>query len=109
MHTKTGTVTVNPPFFMSILRQRLQQALDEGSSLTLETNGETWIGSPTYLDDEWVEILCVTTFDYDGAVKGKRQAWLIRLDRIDAIAAPCETWDMERFGELPTVVEGELS
>lgn len=88
---------------MDILRQRLQQAIEEGANLTIETSNETWLGTPIYLDKEWIEVLVVSVGDNDGKIEGEHQAWLIRLDRIEAIAAPAERWNARRLAEIPTL------
>ncbi len=91
---------------MSILRKQLEQALLECSPVTIKASGEIWYGRPTYLDDEWVEILCISTDKHEGEVKAQSQTWLIKLDRISAIAKPSEIWNSKRFNEIQSTEKG---
>lgn len=93
---------------MSILRQRLQQALDEGKRVDLCTGNSGWVGLPIYLDDEHVELLAVITHKDGESVECNVTSWIVRIDKIHALSIITEAWDIKRLNEIPTIVEGEL-
>lgn len=86
---------------MSILRQRLQQALNDGRKVNLCTGSCGWIGLPTYLDDEYVELSAVIASTSGEGVECSVTNWIVRIDKIHAMSIFTEVWDVRRLNELP--------
>lgn len=86
----------------SLLYRRLEDALQRGSQVWIETNNDSFAGIPIHLDSEFVEILALSAPDDEEPDDNvyKRTTWLIRLPSIDAIACPTEHWSRERFENL---------
>jgi hypothetical protein len=86
---------------IDLLYQRLEEALQGGSKIHLETVNDSYTGTPVHLDHKFVEIVIFSSSrDDDGDECHKRTAWLIRLSHISAIAYPTEAWSKERLEDL---------
>lgn len=95
---------MNPSFlFMSILRKRLQQALEYGLKVKVQTTGSGWTGIPTHLDDEFLELSFISVTTEESGVEAASTAWILRLSAIEAIALATEVWDINRLSEIPTL------
>lgn len=92
--------TIGPP--PNLLYQRLEDALQQGRKLWIETNNDSFSGIPIHLDREFVELLSLTgPEEEDGDDESyKSTTWLIRLAQIEAVAYPTEHWPAERFDSL---------
>ena len=94
---------------MSILKKRLQEALENGRKVEIEVGSKGWHGRIIYLDHEWVELLALTVDESDsGELEGTRQTWLIKLNQIDTMAYPAETWDAARLNATASTDSGEI-
>ena len=87
----------------NLLYQRLEEAVGQGITVWIETNGDAFEGIPIHLDDEFVEILALSTTNENNSYD--RTSWLIRLSSILAIAYPTEQWSTERLESLLTKEE----
>lgn len=113
----------------NLLQRRLEDALEQGDSIWIETSSDSYEGIPIHMDEEFVELLVLATDDNDlGLVADdeeeesllgdlllldeegcKRTSWLIRLSSIMAIAYPTENWSKERLENLLRNDEAEES
>jgi|GEM_PF-1243497 len=86
----------------NLLYRRLEDALQQGRKVWLETNNDSFSGIPIHLDREFVELLSLAGPDEDESDDSsyKSTTWLLRLARIEAIAYPTEHWPAERFDNL---------
>jgi hypothetical protein len=88
----------------NLLYRRLEEALQHGSNVWLETNSDSFSGIPIHLDREYVEILALSIPEDDDpenfATPYKRTTWLIRLSSIEAVAYPTENWSKDRLEML---------
>jgi len=87
----------------NLLHQRLEEALQNGDKVWIETNNDSFAGIPIRLDGDFVEILTLssTTDDDEPEDPGyKRTTWLIRLACIEAVAYPTEHWSKDRLENL---------
>ncbi|MBE9115146.1 hypothetical protein IQ249_04460 [Lusitaniella coriacea LEGE 07157] len=102
---RLGKNTVSQP--TNLLYQRLEDALQEGNKIWLETNNDSFAGTPVHLDEEFVELLALSVAT-NGELKDEsyqRTTWLIRLDCIAAVAYPTEHWSKTRLESLLTEKE----
>ncbi|WP_088893663.1 hypothetical protein [Leptolyngbya ohadii] len=90
----------NPP--SNRLYHRLNEALQNGSKIWIEVQGDRYAGRPIYLDSEFVEVLCLYAPDKNEAASEPclSTTWLIRLSQIIAVAYPSEQWSADRFTRL---------
>ncbi len=87
----------------NLLHQRLEEALQNGDKVWIETNNDSFAGIPIRLDSEFVEILTLSsTVDEEEQDDPayKRTTWLIRLACIEAVAYPTEHWSKDRLETL---------
>lgn len=88
----------------NLLYRRLEEALQHGNSVWLETNSDSFSGIPIHLDKEFVELLALSIPDDDdsehSSIPYKRTTWLIRLSSIEAVAYPTENWTKDRLETL---------
>ncbi|MDY6937136.1 MAG: hypothetical protein SWY16_05650 [Cyanobacteriota bacterium] len=88
----------------SLLYQRLQEALQQGSQVWIEASDLSYTGIPINLTPDFVEILVLSS-DRDEEeidLAYERTIWLIRLSAIFAISYPTEYWSKERLEGLLT-------
>ena len=86
----------------NLLYERLEEALQQGTKVRIETNNDSFAGVPIHLDWEFVELLALSTSDEE-EVEDKayrRTTWLVRLSAIEAVAYFNERWSKERFENL---------
>lgn len=88
---------------MDILRQRLQEALEENRKIDVCTGNSGWIGVPTYVDDEYVEVLSVIASKEGEGAECTVTRWIVRINKIHALAILPEVWDAKRLAEIPTL------
>lgn len=97
----------------NLLCWRLEEALQQGSKVWIETNNDSYAGIPLHLDAEFIEILALSASDDDDLedMLYKRTTWLIRLSSIEAVAYPTEQWSKDRLESLLTepTSDSELS
>ncbi|MGA7952543.1 MAG: hypothetical protein WCA07_03385 [Gloeobacterales cyanobacterium] len=93
---------------IDLLYQRLNEALQQGSKLHIETVNDSYTGTPVHLDPKFIEIVIFSSsHDDEGDEFHKRTAWLIRLSHISAIAYPTEAWSKERLEDLIKIEKQE--
>ncbi|MEC4802738.1 MAG: hypothetical protein SAJ12_03930 [Jaaginema sp. PMC 1079.18] len=88
----------------NLLGWRLEEALQQGSKVWIETNNDSYAGIPLHLDAEFIEILALSVSeeeDFEDTLY-KRTTWLIRLSSIEAVAYPTEQWSKNRLETLLT-------
>lgn len=85
---------------MTRLEQKLKEALDNGLYIWVEVENSRWNGIPTYLDADFLEISCLGSCEVKGTTESYTTNWLIRINRITAVAYPTQTWDQERLNSL---------
>lgn len=88
----------------NLLYWRLEEALQQGSKVWIETNNDSYAGIPLHLDSEFIEILALSVSedeDFEETMY-KRTTWLIRLSSIEAVAYPTEQWSKDRLETLLT-------
>ncbi|MBD2576628.1 hypothetical protein H6G50_02865 [Oscillatoria sp. FACHB-1406] len=88
----------------NLLYRRLEEALQHGSNVWLETNSDSFSGVPIHLDREFVELLALSVPEDEEpespSIPYRRTTWLIRLCSIEAVAYPTEHWSRERLEML---------
>lgn len=86
----------------NLLYSRLEDALQQGSKVWIETNNDSYAGIPLHIDSEFIEILALSVSDDDDFEDTlyKRTTWLIRLSSIEAVAYPTEQWSKDRLETL---------
>jgi hypothetical protein len=97
----------------NLLHSRLEEALQHGSNVWLETNSDSFSGVPIHLDKEFVELLALSIPDDEDSehcsTPYKRTTWLIRLSSIEAVAYPTESWSKDRLETLLGEIEEKRS
>lgn len=95
----------------NLLYQRLQEALDRGTQVWIETEERSFSGVPINLNREFVEILVLGTFYEDEQEEASYEstAWLIRLSSISAIAYRTESWSTDQLENLFGINASNLS
>ncbi len=88
-----------------LLHQRLEEALQNGDKVWIETNNDSFAGIPIRLDHDFVEILTLSSTEDEEEEEPedpgyKRTTWLIRLAGIEAVAYPTEHWSKDRLEHL---------
>jgi transcriptional regulator with GAF, ATPase, and Fis domain len=88
----------------NLLYWRLEEALQQGSKVWIETNNDSYAGIPLHLDSEFIEILALSVSEDEefDEMMYKRTTWLIRLSSIEAVAYPTEQWSKDRLETLLT-------
>ncbi|MDY7015483.1 MAG: hypothetical protein SVX43_18185 [Cyanobacteriota bacterium] len=93
----------------NLLHSRLEEALQHGSNVWLETNSDSFSGIPIHLDKEFVELLALSIPEDEDSDRAstpyKRTTWLIRLSSIEAVAYPTESWTKDRLETLLDEIE----
>ncbi len=93
----------------NLLYERLDEALQQGTKVRIETNNDSFAGVPIHLDWEFVELLALSTSEEeeeeeeeleDKDKSYRRTTWLVRLSTIEAVAYFNENWSKERFENL---------
>ncbi|NJK99947.1 MAG: hypothetical protein HC838_14400 [Spirulinaceae cyanobacterium RM2_2_10] len=87
----------------NLLHQRLEEALQNGDKVWIETNNDSFAGIPIRIDSDFVEILTLSAASEDEEPEDpgyKRTTWLIRLACIEAVAYPTEHWSKDRLENL---------
>jgi hypothetical protein len=88
----------------NLLYERLEEAVQQGTKVRIETNNDSFAGVPIHLDWEFVELLALSTSDEeeleDQDKSYRRTTWLVRLSTIEAVAYFNENWSKERFENL---------
>jgi hypothetical protein len=93
---------------IDLLYQRLDEALQQGSKVHIETMNDSYTGIPVHLDHKFVEIVIFSSSrDDEGDEFHKRTAWIIRLAHISAVAYPTEAWSKERLEDLIEIEKQE--
>ncbi|MDY6781116.1 MAG: hypothetical protein SW833_00930 [Cyanobacteriota bacterium] len=92
-----------------LLHSRLEEALQHGSNVWLETNSDSFSGVPIHLDQEFVELLALSIPEDEDlehtSTPYRRTTWLIRLSSIEAVAYPTESWSKDRLETLLGEIE----
>lgn len=83
-----------------LLRNRLQEALQQGTEVRIRLASSNFYGVPIHLDSEFVEILCLFVDETDDSAMCERAVWLIRLSEIVAFSYPIDSWSKERLEAL---------
>lgn len=91
--------TTQPP---NLLNQRLQDALQQGRKVQIETSGDAFAGIPIHLDSEFVELFVLSTpvGEEEEEPPYTRNTWLIRLSCVEAVSYCYESWSKERLERL---------
>ncbi|MCW6038278.1 hypothetical protein K4A83_18650 [Spirulina subsalsa FACHB-351] len=86
----------------NLLYQRLEEALQQGSKVRIETNNDSFTGVPIELDGEFVEILALSVLEEEEEEETafSRTTWLVRLSCIEAVAYSSEHWSKDRLENL---------
>lgn len=82
---------------MTLLHQRLEEALQNGSEIQVRTRSTGFVGIPIHLDAEYVELVYLYVSDEEEALDAPyaRTVWLIKVSEITAIAYPLKTWSRQ--------------
>lgn len=82
---------------MTLLHQRLEEALQNGSEIQVRTHSTGFVGIPIHLDAEYVELVYLYVSDEEEALDAPyaRTVWLIKVSEITAIAYPLKTWSRQ--------------
>jgi hypothetical protein len=92
----------------NLLYQRLDEALQQGSKVHIETMNDSYTGTPVHMDQKFVEIVIFSSSrDDEGDEFHKRTSWIIRLAHISAVAYPTEAWSKERLEDLIEIEKQE--
>ena len=85
----------------NILYQRIEEALEQGTEVSIQVSQGGFFGIPVYLDSKYVELVNFYIPNNDDDDKDyQRTVWLIKLSEIIAVAYPMEMWSKERFEQL---------
>ena len=85
----------------NLLCQRLQEALERGSKVWLETDDRSLSGIPINLTEQFVELLVlISPYEEDDDDTYERTTWLLRISSISAIAYHTEYWSKDKFDRL---------
>ena len=91
--------------FCDRLYQRLEEALQAGTEVSLRLTWGGFTGIPIYLDSDCVEIVYVHVSDlYEDDNPSEdiswRTVWLVHLEEISAISYLSESWSKGQFEQL---------
>jgi hypothetical protein len=85
----------------NILYQRIEEALQQGTEVSIQLSRGGFFGIPIYLDKKYVELVNFYIPDEDDEDEDyQRTVWLIKLSEIIAVAYPMEMWSKDRFEQL---------
>ncbi|GAB4281985.1 MAG TPA: hypothetical protein IGS52_25565 [Oscillatoriaceae cyanobacterium M33_DOE_052] len=84
----------------NLLYQRLEEALEQGAQVWIETDASSFSGIPINLTEDFLEIMVITSpedEDEEGNDVYERTTWLIRLEAIAAMAYQSQYWSKDRL------------